>query len=272
MEVLETFVRSKTGDHQHCEDVIAVTDHFVAVFDGASDVDRRTYDGVSGGRLAAETAARAVSGLPADADMDQAVRQLSEALAARNALGEDLPLQPGVDRPATTLLVYSPYRRELWRIGDSGFAIDGAVSLPDKPVDELAYGLRAAYTTALLAGGAEAAELTVEDPGFELLKPFYRAQRNLVNRVVPYGYGALDGSDVPAGFVECIDVPREAEELVLVTDGYPFIRESLEQTEADLAALIERDPLGIREWVRPAAVGPALEAFDDRAWVRVALT
>lgn len=269
MKVLTTFVRSKYGRDDQCEDVIATTDAFTAVFDGATDVSGLLIDGVSGGRLAAVTAAEALDDLAADADVHAAVSHLSARLAERNFLNESQPLSVGRDRPSTAMLVFSHVRRQLWRIGDSGFAADDLVDLPDKPLDRLAYGLRAAYTHALLAGGADPADLAVNDPGFELLKPLYVAQRNLTNQQVPYGYGALDGSSVPEQYIECIEVPEGAQRLVLVSDGYPFILESLQATEDALAELMSRDPLGITEWPRPLGIGPLVEAFDDRAWVEL---
>lgn len=271
MEVVQTFVRSKYGRDELCEDVIATTDAFTAVFDGATDVSGRRFDGAAGGRLAAMAAAEALHDLAADADVHAAVRHLTARLAEHNYLDEPLPLEPGHDRPSTAMLVFSHHHRQLWRIGDSGFAIDGEADLPDKPVDQVAYGLRAAYLNALLAGGADPAELTENDPGLELLRPFHVAQRNLTNREVPYGYGALDGSTVPNRYVECIDVPPDAERLVLVSDGYPFILKDLEATEVALAELMDRDPLGITDWPRPLGIGPLIEAFDDRAWVELDL-
>lgn len=169
------------------------------------------------------------------------------------------------------MLIFSHHRRELWRIGDSGFAIDDNVDLPDKPIDQLAYGLRAAYLHALIAGGADPDELGDDDPGFELLKPVYIAQRHLTNQTVPYGYGALDGTTVPETFIECIPVPGDARRLVLVTDGYPFILDTLQATENALAELMARDPLGITDWPRPLGLGPLIEAFDDRAWIELEL-
>jgi hypothetical protein len=271
VQVVARFVRSKYGDDRRSEDVIATTEAFTAVFDGATDVNGIRIDGVTGGRLAAMTAAAALDDLPTDADVHEAVGHLSDRLADRNFLDEPRPLPVGKDRPSTAMLVFSHRRRELWRIGDSGFAIDGAVDLPDKPIDQLAYGLRAAYLQALLAGGADPADLTDDDPGFALLKPFYVAQRNLTNQTVPYGYGALDGSAVPAAYIECIPVPADARRLVLATDGYPFILDTLQATEDALAELMARDPLGITDWPRPLGIGPLIDAFDDRAWIELQL-
>lgn len=272
MRVVSTFLRSKVADRSACEDVIATVDGFSAVFDGATDVRDRRFGGVSGGRLAAQTAANALADLDPAADMDQALAHLSRAMTAVNFLGEEIPFSPGVDRPGTAMLVLSHARRELWRVGDCGYAIDGTVDLPEKPVDVLAYGLRSAYTHALLRSGADPAQLSADDPGFGLLKPFYVAQRSLTNRTGPYTYGVLDGSPVPAEHAECIPIGPDARRVVLVTDGYPFILGSLSETEAELRALMERDPLGISEWIRPAALGPTRDAFDDRAWVEVDAT
>lgn len=272
VQILTRFVRSKYSRDELCEDVVAATDAFAAVFDGSTDVSGRRFDGVTGGRLAALTAADALFDLAPDAEVHQAVEHLSARLADRNFLDEPRPLPTGRDRPSTAMLIFSHQRRELWRIGDSGFAIDDHVDLPDKPIDHLAYGLRAAYLHALIAGGADPAELTESDPGFELLKPVYVAQRNLTNRTVPYGYGALDGSSVPERFIECIPVPDDARRLVLVTDGYPFIHDTLQATEQALAELTARDPLGITDWPRPLGVGPIIDAFDDRAWIELDLS
>ena len=269
MQVVTRFVRSKYSRDELCEDVIATTDAFTAVFDGATDVSGLRVDGVTGGRLAALTAAEALDDLAPDADVQRAVEHLSGHLADRNFLDEPRPLPVGRDRPSTTMLIFSHHRRQLWRIGDSGFAIDDHIDLPDKPIDQLAYGLRAAYLHALIAGGADPAELTANDPGLELLKPVYVAQRNLTNRTLPYGYGALDGSTVPEPYIECMTVPADARRLVLVTDGYPFIHHTLQATEEALAELTARDPLGITDWPRPLGVGPLIDAFDDRAWIEL---
>ena len=269
VQVVTRFVRSKYGQGELCEDVIATTDGFTAVFDGSTDVSGLRIDGVTGGRLAALTAAEALDDLAPDADVDRAVEHLSARLADRNFLDEPRPLPVGRDRPSTAMLIFSHHRRQLWRIGDSGFAIDNHVDLPDMPIDQLTYGLRAAYLHALIAGGADPAELTENDPGHQLLKPVYLAQRNLTNQTVPYGYGALDGSAVPETFIESIAVPDDAQRLVLVTDGYPFIHDTLQATEEALAELTARDPLGITDWPRPLGVGPLIDAFDDRAWVEL---
>jgi hypothetical protein len=88
---------------------------------------------------------------------------------------------------------------------------------------------------------------------------------------VPYGYGALDGSTVPAAYLECIPVPSGSRRLVLVTDGYPFILDTLQATEDALAELMARDLLGITDWPRPLGIGPLIDAFDDRAWIELQL-
>ena len=97
MQVVTRFVRSKYGEDLLCEDVIASTEAFTAVFDGATDVRGLRIDGVSGGRLAATMAAEALHDLAVDADVHDAVGHLSARLADRNFLNEPRPLRPGQD-------------------------------------------------------------------------------------------------------------------------------------------------------------------------------
>ena len=59
-------------------------------------------------------------------------------------------------------------------------------------------------------------------------------------------------------------------EVVLATDGYPTPAPTLTQAEAELAALLARDPLRI-EKAAPGTKGrrPGHASYDDRAYVRL---
>lgn len=268
VRIIEQFAEGKSGAPEDCEDIIAVTEDFAGVFDGAGDVDHRRVGGVPAGRLAALTAADTLQHLDADVDARAAIDTISHRLAKLLHDSTEL-LAPGVDRPRTCALILSARRLQIWRVGDSPFAVDHDANLPSKPVDEAAYGARAAFTQAMLAGGADPDQLRREDPAYHWLAPYWRAQPALVNVEEAFGYGALDGSRVPDRYLEVHPVAPTASQVALATDGYNQLGATLEETESMLQESQQRDPLGITPPYRSRSLRDGYHSFDDRAFLRI---
>jgi hypothetical protein len=66
-------------------------------------------------------------------------------------------------------------------------------------------------------------------------------------------------------------VPEEIDELVIASDGYPFIGETLAASESELARLLAIDPWCVAELAGTKGVRPGQVSFDDRAYLRVRL-
>jgi len=272
LRVVERFVVGKHGDPDRCEDLIVVGDAFAAVLDGATDNHDVTFDGLAPGRFAVQACAGALAALPAEADARTAVDRLTTALA--RAAAAATPSGPGAGRPALSLVAYSVARHEVWRIGDCAFLIDGEGDNPESLVDLAAIGARSAHLHSLLAAGASIDALLADDPGRALIRPLLRAQRALSNRDDnnPYAYGCLDGTPVPHRFVEVVPVPEAAAEVVLASDGYPELRATLAESERRLADILAEDPLCISRHPTTKGLGPGQVSFDDRAYLRLAVT
>jgi hypothetical protein len=250
-----------------CEDMVAVVGPFAAVLDGVTSKDRSVYRGTTGGRFAAEVVLSALETLDPDVSarecVDAVTRALADAIVAER--GAPVPHPPG-----TQLAVYSPYRRELWQVGDVRARVAG-VELPlyPPPTDEVAGGFRAALLSALLREGVTVEELAAADPARDAILPLLAHQDAFANLPDPhrYGYGVINGAAVPDHHLRITPVPAGSE-VVLATDGYLSAAGSLADAERHLAAYVETDPLMIGEHLglRPAG---ASGSFDDRAWLRL---
>src|SRR5690606_26026180 len=100
------------------------------------------------------------------------------------------------DGPSATLVVYSPARREVWRVGDASWAADGAVHLGDSPIDRATASARAAFLRARLLQGVALERLRAQDDGRALVLPLLDVQhafRNVDAADEPFGFGAIDG-------------------------------------------------------------------------------
>lgn len=265
--VIESRVVGKSSDPDLCEDVIVTTESYVAIIDGATDKSGRTDDGVTPGRAAAAACARALEGLSATASGDEAVRAMSQEVAGLRAVGE-------VDAPSAAVCVVSLARREVWQVGDVAFAIAGNPSAapPLKRIDAVVAAARAAYTSALLAQGMSVEEVARRDPGREFVLPLLRAQHVFRNQPGAYGFGAIDGHEVPGELIRIEPLPAGEVEVILHSDGYPRTWPTLVEAEEGLAELLARDPLCIAELEGTKGILPGNTSYDDRAYLRVRAT
>ena len=149
--VVEEFVEGKATDRA-CEDLIVVTSSFAAVIDGATDATGMLYDGKGGGLVAAETLASAIEALDPNANAREFADELTTRLQTL-ARGADDQDSVSAHWPSASLVCLSFARREVWRIGDCSFLVDGKPHIGTKRVNDAAYGFRAAINASLIAAG-----------------------------------------------------------------------------------------------------------------------
>jgi hypothetical protein len=265
-EVVESFVVGKQGIDAKCEDAVVLTPEHAAVIDGATTERGHEIAGRSAGRFAMETVATAIRELHPDAAAEQVIDELSRALA--KALAEH-GVKPGMLASACVLIA-SARRREVWRVGNSTFAIDGNAYPQPWSLVEIPARMRSAYLKALLrAGEATPEEIARRDPGADLIAPLLRMEH--VFRNAPdageLAYTAIDGRVVPAELIEQVPIPAGAE-VVFASDGYPITAPTLADAEAYLERSLAEDPLRIGEHAEVRGVREGYLSYDDRAYVR----
>lgn len=255
------------------EDRLVITEHHVAVVDGASDHMQETIEGVSGGEWVAETVAEALKRLPERIDAEGAVEAATAAVAeGLSQLASHLSAA-GARRPFCHLVVYSRHKNQVWRLGDCHVRVGETVMRGSKKVDEIAYSFRRAVNLAMLKEGADEEHIRAQDPGGQAAHALQSLQHNFQNLPPhePLAYGCIDGTPVHPGHIETFDV-KEGDEVVLASDGYDCITTDLAAAEESLAQDRHRDPLAVLEpmWRQGKPVRPGAEAADDRTWVRIA--
>ena len=87
----ECFCLGKTGDEALCEDVVVISDAYLAVIDGVTSKSKITYNGKKGGRYAAELLADAIRTLDPKETADGALKRLDEVIRNANPQGDVPP-------------------------------------------------------------------------------------------------------------------------------------------------------------------------------------
>ena len=270
MKIIEQLTKGKTGDDSKNEDCIAVTPDFIGVFDGVTSRAGLTLNGMSTGTFAAGVLAKALAQLPPDIGAPQAVLSLNNTLKEKSveaAGAEGKTFAETWSWPGAALLVYSRARKEIWRVADSTFVMDGKANYKFFPQETTVAELRRAFFCAKLAKGMTEAQLLDDDISWDLITPIIGELKIFANHDGPFGYGVLNGSTVPKVHIEVFPAVG-AQELIFASGGYPTVLTTLADTEAELKRVLAEDPLMYRLHPQVKGVKKGHVSFDDRSYIR----
>lgn len=270
IEIIEAFCEGKFQDARN-EDRIFTSDKYLAVIDGSSAA--QPIRGRAGGVIAAEVIVSVLDTLPADATIHSFVRSATEALSA-------IAASSAAASPYAAAVVYSSNRREVWRIGDCPFALDGLWNIPDHNPHETTFfnfrrmvacghaGMATVHGGALIDVGLPK-ELVVE--WLAMTKSWVNAHDN------PYAFAALDERLPPARFLEVFTVADSVRDVTLASDGAVVSPagqrgpSSAQEMLAQIANLKLEDPLCLRRFSYWRGFLPGSTYLDDTTILRVRL-
>jgi hypothetical protein len=272
MEILERNIVAKDGDDGNCEDAIIITEDFVCVIDGTTSKSLKLWEGKKSGRLAAMIIGEAIKTLQRDLGAYESITYISAVLAAfykQKDLYEEFRAHP-VERFSASISLYSKHHKEIWMVGDCQAMIDDRLFTNNSLVDSILIHTRVLHLAIQLAQGIPVESLLKHDTGRDFIWPLLKAQSVFQNMHLesPYAYGRIDGFEVPRNEVKVIPIPCCAKQIVLATDGYPFIKPSLIESERALATILNEDPLCINLYKSTKGLYRGHVSFDDRAYVR----
>lgn len=245
----------------------------MAVIDGTTSKTARRWEAKTGGRVCAQIIDRALSQLPPEVTARGAVDAITvhikdfyEERGVRELVQQD-PSQ----RVTAALIVASLPRREVWFIGDCQCMLDGRLLQNTKPVDDITAQARAMFLETELQKGATIEVLRQHDTGREFILPLLKRQQLFQNNPAagPYWYPIIDGFPVPDAGIRVEPIPGGTHTVVLASDGYPVLRDSLEASEQELRRILESDPLLFRVYKATKGVQTGSVSYDDRAYIKL---
>ncbi len=258
MQIKESFIKGKRDNPELCEDGIFCNEDFVAVFDGVTAKTSRKFNGKTGGRAAMECAVSTLSQAKSDIDAESLFGKINSAIA-------ELYEGDATGEAAVCAIIYSRHFKEIWSVGDCQCLVDNKHFKNEKQIDVILSNVR---SLALEIYGKKGVTSS-EDPGRAFILPLLKEQHCLANGNSIYSYAVLNGTPEfdPRSYL-CIKA-HEGAEIVLATDGYPKLFNTLDQSEKALSYLIENDPECRYEYCSTKGIQEGCCSFDDRAYIRV---
>jgi glycerophosphoryl diester phosphodiesterase len=273
MRVIERFSQSKSGDPAGGEDIVFVSADYAAVIDGATSIGNGPFPAVSVGRKAAELIRDELHRLPREADAAEAVFRLNAVILNYyvQSGGLEEAKRNHLYRCGASVVIYSDYKRQIWRVGDCKALIGAREWNSEKRLDTMLAEIRACFLESELRRGKTPDELLEHDTAREYLHEMLARQIDFQNAAEPspYNFEVLDGFLRDPAAIELFDVSQDVETIVLATDGYPVLCPTLAESEAGLARILREDPLCFREFKTTKGVYTGRVSFDDRSYLRL---
>ncbi len=287
MKIIESSIIGKKSS-EACEDGMVVTDDFIAVIDGStSKTPKHLNPDMKNGRYAMMLISEYIrEELKADASVDDFCQGVTAYIY--NKVYEKLGVEERLkERPEERLtasaILYSRTRNEVWMVGDCQAIIDGKLYENGKPYEEkiarkrvelIAQGLSPAEARKQIEPLLIEAMLSGQNQTYTVIDGFPIYREGV--KVVSVSDSCSVQDSVPASdSVPCSDsvsasgtIPSSSSEIVLASDGYPFLKPTLAASEAALAEQIANDPQNIRSFIATKGIVEGNKSFDDRTYIR----
>ena len=257
------------------EDGIVVTNDFIAVIDGSTSKSQYRHSLFrSNGHYAMQLVSRYIRRMPKNTTCEVFLRGVTAYIRKhyKKSMLSRLAEHPE-DRLTCSVVVFSRLCREIWMIGDCQcMVIDTHRAIADsqyfdnpKPYEAELAALRANEVERLLKEGHTTEELCRND----IARPVIIPRMIETMRQQNVTYSVVDGFPIPRQHVRTLTLDFQPYEIVLASDGYPFLYPSLDESEEALQHQRKNDPLNIGpNFQATKAFHPDNNSFDDRTYIR----
>ena len=173
------------------------------------------------------------------------------------------------ERLTASCIVFSRLRREIWMVGDCQCLLAPlSTSAPTysyydnpKPYEQELAEKRAAI---IQASKLPPDTFLTDDTARQAIIPRMLETMQEQNK----SYAVVDGFVIPEQKVRILTLDFQPWEIILASDGYPFLEPTLEASEKRLADQRASDPLNIGAFKATKGFLTGNNSFDDRAYIR----
>ena len=291
MKIIESSIIGKKSQ-EACEDGMVVTDDFIAVIDGStSKTPKHLNPDMKNGRYAMMLISEYIrEELKADASADDFCQGVTAYIY--NKVYEKLGVEERLkehpeERLTASAILYSRTRNEVWMVGDCQAIIDGKLYENGKPYEQeiarkrvelIEQGLSPAEARKQIEPLLIKAMLSGQNQTYTVIDgfPIYREGVKVVSVSDSCSVQDSVQDSVPASdSVPCSDsvsasgtISVSSSEIVLASDGYPFLEPTLAASEVALAEQIANDPQNIHSFIATKGIVEGNKSFDDRTYIR----
>lgn len=274
MKVIESKIEGKKSP-ESCEDGLVVTADFIAVIDGStSKTPHHLSPDMKNGRYAMVLISEYIQH---ELKLESTVEDFCEGVTSyiynkvyrQQGIEEQMQAHPE-ERITASAILYSKAKNEVWMVGDCQAIIDGKLYENNKPFEDIVARRR----VELIRQGftPQEARKTIEPLLIQAMLEGQNKTYTVIDGFPIYQKGVKVVSlNAPQKNVEtdvADSLPLPTKEIVLASDGYPFLKPTLTESEEALAHLLAYDPQCTHEFIATKGIVVGNKSFDDRTYIR----
>ena len=274
MKVIESKIEGKKSP-ESCEDGLVVTADFIAVIDGStSKTPHHLSPDMKNGRYAMVLISEYIQH---ELKPESTVEDFCEGVTSyiynkvyrQQGIEEQMQAHPE-ERLTASAILYSKAKNEVWMVGDCQAIIGGKLYENNKPFEEIVarrrvelirQGFTPQEARKTIAPLLIQAKLEGQNKTYTVIDgfPIYQKGVKVVSLNAPQKNVETDVAD---------SLPLPTKEIVLASDGYPFLKPTLTESEEALAHLLAYDPQCTHEFIATKGIVVGNKSFDDRTYIR----
>lgn len=274
MKVIESKIEGKKSP-ESCEDGLVVTADFIAVIDGStSKTPHHLSPDMKNGRYAMVLISEYIQH---ELKPESTVEDFCEGVTSyiynkvyrQQGIEKQMQAHPE-ERLTASAILYSKAKNEVWMVGDCQAIIDGKLYENNKPFEDIVARRR----VELIRQGftPQEARKTIEPLLIQAMLEGQNKTYTVIDGFPIYQKGVKVVSlNAPQKNVEtdvADSLPLPTKEIVLASDGYPFLKPTLTESEEALAHLLAYDPQCTHEFIATKGIVVGNKSFDDRTYIR----
>ncbi len=267
IQIIESFIKGKINEDL-CEDILFISEDFIAIIDGVTSKSDFLYQNQTTGKLASTMIRDVLLNANKEDTLHQIIKKVN---AAFKEFYEKVafPYSKTEKGLQAACVIYSDFYNEIWMVGDCQAAVDGMVYINPKVSDTILSETRSLVMNTLYKEAGGNSSTKVDDTARNIILPWILKSTIYANDASShYGYSVFNGENIPMELVKIIKLDHKHHEIVLTSDGYPSVKQSLKESEDELAKVLKEDPECYKYYRSTKGTKVGQVSFDDRAYVR----
>ncbi len=269
VKIIESFIKGKKNNKELCEDGLVITENYISIIDGVTSKGNTLWQNMTSGVYVKKLLINAINNMSPNLKAEDSILYLNTLIKEeyeKSNMYEYVKEHPE-ERLQANLIVFNISKNEIWMWGDCQALINKKLYHKEKKIDKILSEARSLLVDLELKNGKTVEDIIKNDTGRKYILPLLKQSIVYNNTIGEYGCNVLDGFEIMPKSVIKIKV-KENDEIVLASDGYPVLKNSLKESEEKLLEILEKDPLLINIYKSTKGLQQGNISYDDRTYIK----
>ncbi len=269
VKIIESFIKGKKNNKELCEDGLVITENYISIIDGVTSKGNTLWQNMTSGVYVKKLLINAINNMSPNLKAEDSILYLNTLIKEeyeKSNMYEYVKEHPE-ERLQANLIVFNISKNEIWMWGDCQALINKKLYHKEKKIDKILSEARSLFIDLELKNGKTVEDIIKNDTGRKYILPLLKQSIVYNNTIGEYGCNVLDGFEIMPKSVIKIKV-KENDEIVLASDGYPVLKNSLKESEEKLLEILEKDPLLINIYKSTKGLQQGNISYDDRTYIK----